>query len=174
MLGKLAAFALAMFGFGWAMIPLYNAICEVTGLNNLTRRDDDAAQFAQSTQVDKSRTVIVEFDSNAHGPWRFQPATRSLTVHPGELATVEYELVNTVDRTVAGQAIPSYAPEIAGRHFRKLECFCFQQQQTAAFESKRFPVVFIIDPKLPAEVTTITLSYTFFDIGRPSAAAGAS
>ena len=167
MLGKLAFFALIMFGFGWAMIPLYNAICEVTGINVLTRRDDSAEAFAKSTQVDTSRRIVVEFDSNSHGPWRFRPALRSIEVHPGELATVEYELVNTVDRPMAGQAIPSYAPEIAGRYFRKLECFCFKQQTLEGSETQRFPVVFVIDPKLPAEVTTITLSYTFFDVAGP-------
>lgn len=165
MLGKLAVFALMMFGFGWGMIPLYNAICDVTGINVLTRRDETASAFAKSTQVDTSRTIVVEFDTNIHGLWRFKPVQRSIEVHPGELATVEYELVNTVDRTMAGQAIPSYAPKIAGTYFRKLECFCFQQQTLVANETRRFPVVFVIDPELPAEVTTITLSYTFFDVG---------
>jgi cytochrome c oxidase assembly protein subunit 11 len=175
MMAKLAFFALIMFGFGWGMIPLYNAICEVTGINNLTRRDESAEAFAKSTQVDESRTVVIEFDSNIHGPWRFKPTVRSIDVHPGELATVEYELVNTVDQTKAGQAIPSYAPEIGGKYFRKLECFCFQQQTLEAHESRRFPVVFVIDPALPAEVTTITLSYTFFDIaGAVGKAASAS
>jgi cytochrome c oxidase assembly protein subunit 11 len=165
MLGKLAFFAVMMFGFGWGMIPLYNAICEVTGINVLTQRDESAQAFARSTQVDASRTVAIEFDTNIHGPWRFKPVRRSMDVHPGELATVEYELVNTVDHPMAGQAIPSYAPQIAGAYFRKLECFCFQQQTLSANETRRFPVVFVIDPKLPAEVTTITLSYTFFDVG---------
>ena len=164
MFAKLAAFALMRFGFGWAMIPLYNAICEVTGINNLTPRDESAVEFAKSTQVDLSRKVIIEFDANIHGPWRFQPTVRSVAVHPGELATVEYELVNTLDHPMAGQAIPSYAPAVAGTYFRKLECFCFQQQLLEGNETKRFPVVFVIDPKLPEEVGTITLSYTFFDV----------
>jgi cytochrome c oxidase assembly protein subunit 11 len=164
MLAKLGLFALMMFGFGWAMIPLYNAICEITGINLLTRPDAGAAEFAKSTQVDKSRTVAIEFDTNAHGPWRFKPATRSIDVHPGQLVTVEYELVNTYDHAMAGQAIPSYAPQLAGRYFRKLECFCFQQQLLEANESRRFPVVFVVDPKLPKNVDTITLSYTFFEV----------
>jgi cytochrome c oxidase assembly protein subunit 11 len=164
MLGKLALFALMMFGFGFAMIPLYNAICEVTGINSLTDRDAGAEEFARSTQVDTSRSIVIEFDANRHGPWQFKPAVRSLEVHPGELATVEYELINTAAETKAGQAIPSYAPEIGGRYFRKLECFCFQQQTLASNETRRFPVVFVIDPKLPDEVNLITLSYTFFDV----------
>ena len=165
MLGKLGLFALMMFFFGWAMIPLYNAICEVTGINSLTRRDEGAAAFAKSTQVDLSRTVSIEFDSNSHGPWRFKPATNAMDVHPGELVTVEYELVNTYDHAMAGQAIPSYAPQQAGRYFRKLECFCFQQQLLDGKESRRFPVVFVVDPELPKDVSTITLSYTFFEVG---------
>jgi cytochrome c oxidase assembly protein subunit 11 len=164
MLGKLALFALMMFGFGFAMIPLYNAICEVTGINTLTDRDAGAEEFARSTQVDTSRSIVIEFDANRHGPWQFKPAVRSLEVHPGELATVEYELINTAEETKAGQAIPSYAPEIGGRYFRKLECFCFEQQTLSSNETRRFPVVFVIDPKLPAEVNLITLSYTFFDV----------
>lgn len=174
MLAKLAIFAVVMFGFGWAMIPLYYAICEVTGINVLTQRDESAQAFARSTQVDRSRKVVIEFDTNTHGPWRFRPTTRSIDIHPGELATVEYELVNTVDHPMAGQAIPSYAPQIAGSYFRKLECFCFRQQVLQANETKRFPVVFVIDSKLPAEVTTITLSYTFFDIAGPAGKAPAA
>jgi cytochrome c oxidase assembly protein subunit 11 len=165
MLAKLALFAVMMFGFGWGMIPLYNAICEVTGINLLTRPDEGAKDFARSTQVDETRTVAVEFDTNAHGPWRFKPATRSVDVHPGQLVTVEYELVNTFDHAMAGQAIPSYAPQVAGRYFRKLECFCFQQQLLEGKESRRFPVVFVVDPELPKDVNTITLSYTFFEVG---------
>ncbi|MGE0315454.1 MAG: cytochrome c oxidase assembly protein [Lautropia sp.] len=165
MLGKLALFAAMMFGFGWAMIPLYNAICEATGLRVLTQSDDKAREVVRNTQVDPSRTITVEFDANSHGPWRFKPEQRSIQAHPGELVTVEYELVNTVDRAVAGQAIPSYAPSISARHFHKVECFCFRQQLLQAGESRRFPVVFMIDHELPAEVTTITLSYTFFDVG---------
>jgi cytochrome c oxidase assembly protein subunit 11 len=164
MMGKLALLALMMFGFGWAMIPLYNAICDLTGINSLTKRDESAESFAKSTQVDLTRTVRIEFDANRHGPWQFKPAVRTLDVHPGQLATVEYELVNTADQPKAGQAIPSYAPEIGGRYFRKLECFCFQQQTLGSNETRRFPVVFVIDPKLPGEVGTITLSYTFFDV----------
>jgi cytochrome c oxidase assembly protein subunit 11 len=165
MMRRLALFALVMFGFGWAMIPLYNAICEVTGVNNLTQRDETAEAFAKSTQVDTSRSVIIELDANIHGPWRLTPSVRSVSVHPGELATVEYELVNMADHPMAGQAIPSYAPQVAASSFRKLECFCFQQQMLEGNETKRFPVVFVIDPNLPADVTTITLSYTFFDVG---------
>lgn len=164
-LGKLSVLALAMFGFGFAMVPLYQKICEVTGINFLTKHDAGAAEFARNTQVDSSRIVTVEFDSNHHGPWRFRPEKRSVDVHPGELVTVEYELVNTTPRDMAGQAIPSYAPQVSMQYFRKLECFCFKQQALEANQTRRFPVVFVIDPKLPPDVRTITLSYTFFEVG---------
>ncbi|MBN9460572.1 MAG: cytochrome c oxidase assembly protein [Burkholderiales bacterium] len=164
MLGKLVVVACAMFAFGFALVPLYNAICEVTGLNYLTKVDRSAAEFARNTQVDKARTVVVEFDANSRGAWQFRPEVNSLTVHPGELVTIEYDLVNTRGVASTGQAIPSYAPQESAPYFRKLECFCFRQQALAAHESRRFPVVFVIDPKLPKDVTTITLSYTFFEV----------
>jgi cytochrome c oxidase assembly protein subunit 11 len=165
MMGKLALFATLMFGFGWAMVPLYNAICEVTGLRILTKRDEGAGVVARNGQVDVSRTITVEFDSNIHGPWAFSAKSRSILVHPGELVSVEYELRNLADRRMAGQAIPSYAPSQAARHFRKVECFCFEQQTLEAHEVRQFPVVFVIDHELPKNVDRITLSYTYFDVG---------
>jgi cytochrome c oxidase assembly protein subunit 11 len=164
-LGKLALLATLMFGFGFAMVPIYQKICEVTGVNFLTKVDRSAEEFAKNTQIDTSRRITVEFDANHQGPWRFQPEKRSVEVHPGELVTIGYELVNQQPRSMAGQAIPSYAPQVSAQYFRKLECFCFQQQALEANEVKRFPVVFVVDPKLPKDVTTITLSYTFFEVG---------
>ncbi|MEI7444973.1 MAG: cytochrome c oxidase assembly protein [Burkholderiales bacterium] len=164
-LAKLATLAVLMFGFGFAMVPLYKKICEITGINLLTKVDPTAAEFAKNTQVDATRTVTVEFDANHHGPWRFKPEKVSVDVHPGELVTVEYELVNTQPREMVGQAIPSYAPRVSAEYFRKLECFCFKQQALEANATRRFPVVFVVDPKLPPDVRTITLSYTFFEIG---------
>jgi cytochrome c oxidase assembly protein subunit 11 len=113
----------------------------------------------------------VEFDANARGPWMFKPAQRSLQVHPGELMTVMYEFQNVQNRTMSAQAIPSYAPSQAGAHFNKLECFCFSQYTLAPGEKKQWPVVFVIDPKLSKDVTTITLSYTFFEVGGKTPAA---
>ncbi|MCS6944336.1 MAG: cytochrome c oxidase assembly protein [Sutterellaceae bacterium] len=164
LLHKLLFVAVLMFGFGWALIPIYRKICEMTGINLLTDPDPRAAERVRNTQVDVSRTVVVEFDANKQGPWRFQPSVSHLTVHPGELVRVDYDLVNLENRTLAGQAIPSYAPLQAARYFNKLECFCFQQQTLAAGESRRFPVVFVIDPQLPRDVAQITLSYTFFEV----------
>lgn len=169
MLRKLVVVALLMFGFGWALIPLYRKICEVTGINILTGRDPAAEARAANTQVDTSRKVVIEFDANRQGPWRFRPEFNHLTVHPGELVHVEYDLTNLEARPMAGQAIPSYAPLQSAQHFQKLECFCFKQQTLAAGETRRFPVVFFIDPALPRDVTQITLSYTFFEV--PGAAA---
>lgn len=165
MMGKLALLATLMFGFGWAMIPLYNAICEATGLRNLTKRDAGAEAVARNSQVDPSRTITVEFDTNFHGAFQFKPEVRSIQVHPGELATVEYELINLSGGRTAGQAIPSYAPSNSARHFRKVQCFCFEQQTMEANEVRRFPVVFVIDTDLPANIDRITLSYTYYDVG---------
>src|SRR4249919_12486 len=162
-LRKLVIVSILMFGFGWALVPLYRKICEVTGINVVTLRDADAST-ARNTQVDLSRTVTVEFDANARGAWSLRPQVRHLQVHPGELVQVTYDLVNLQDRRVAGQAIPSYAPQQSAQYLRKLECFCFTQQTLAAGETRQFPVVFFIDPALPTDVQTITLSYTFFEV----------
>lgn len=175
MFGKLAVIVLGMFGFGYALVPMYKAICEMTGINVLALGDRQipgaTASIPANTQVDLSRTITVEFDANARGPWHFKPARNTLQVHPGELATVMYEFQNMQDRTMSAQAIPSYAPAQAGAHFNKLECFCFQQYTLAPGEKKQWPVAFVIDPKLSKGVKTITLSYTFFEVGGRTPAA---
>lgn len=162
--GKLAVMALLMFAFGYAMVPIYKAICEVTGVNLLTRRDPAAEKFARNTQVDTTRMIKIEFDSNSRGAWRFNPEVRNAQVHPGELFTVVYNLVNTEGRSTTGQAIPSYAPPRSATWFRKVECFCFEQQTLGAHASRQFPVVFVIDPEIPSDIDTITLSYTYFEV----------
>ena len=175
MVGKLAVIVLSMFAFGYALVPLYKAICEMTGINILALGDRNipgaSTVLPTNTQVDKSRLITIEFDANARGPWDFKPAMRSLQVHPGELATVMYEFQNIQNRKMAAQAIPSYAPSQAATHFNKLECFCFQQYTLEAGEKKQWPVAFVIDPKLSKDVTTITLSYTFFEVGGKTPAA---
>ncbi len=158
---RLAIVALGMFGFGFALVPFYDQICAALGVNSLVERSERPA----NTQVDMSRTVVVELDSNIHGlPWSFKPMVSHVTVHPGEVTTVEYEVINVRNSPVTGQAVPSYGPTIAGEYFHKVECFCFQQQTLAAGETRRMPVVFVIDPKLPKDVNTIALSYTFFEV----------
>ena len=164
LLGKLIIIAVAMFGFAYALNPFYRQICEALGLNVLTQKDGTVDR-PTNTQIDMSRSVTVELDGNAQGPWRFRPVVSNVTVHPGELTTVMYEVVNTQSREMNAQAIPSYAPQNATPYFKKVECFCFQQQTLKANEARQMPVVFFIDPKLPQEVKTITLSYTFFEVG---------
>ena len=160
MLGKLAVFVVVMFAFGFALVPIYKKICEVTGVNDFMRPEQ-----VKNTQVDTSRSVKIEFDANTnHLPWTFKPEVTTLTVHPGELTTVIYEVTNTTPREMVGQAIPSYGPTRAAEHFRKLECFCFAKQTFIANEKRQMPVVFMVDPQLPTDINTIALSYTFFEM----------
>ena len=172
MLRKLVVVALGMFGFGYALVPLYVAICEATGINILALGEKELpgsgnARLAtpQNSQLDTSRTITVEFDANARGPWHFKPMQNSIQVHPGEMATVMYEFQNVQGRTMSAQAIPSYAPQQSGPHFNMVECFCYNQYTLAPGEKKQWPVVFVVDKKLSTDVTTITLSYTFFEVG---------
>jgi cytochrome c oxidase assembly protein subunit 11 len=169
MVTRLAVVTAGMFGFGYALVPIYKAICEATGINILAlgERDVPGAKtgLAANSQVDLTRTITVEFDANARGPWKFKPQKSSLQAHPGELMTVMYEFQNTQDRRMSAQAIPSYAPHQAAMYFNKIECFCFQQYTLDPGEKKQWPVVFVIDGKLSKDVNTITLSYTFFEVG---------
>ena len=187
MVGKLAVVACGMFAFGYVLIPVYRHICEMTGINilSLTERQIPGngtagvqVRVPENSQVDMSRTITVEFDANVRGPWDFKPAQRSIEVHPGELKSVMYEFQNVQNRRMAAQAIPSYAPAQAAPYFNKLECFCFNQYTLDAGEKKQWPVAFVIDPKISKDVKTITLSYTFFEVGgktpaAPTASAGA-
>ena len=156
---KLAFIALLMFGFGYAMVPIYYKICEVTGINNLLNPDSPPL-----SSPDLSRTVRVELDANARGLISMRPKTRLINLHPGETYSVIYEIKNLSGRPLSGQAIPSYGPARAGRWFRKLECFCFSQMTLAANETRELPVVFAIDSALPNDIHTISLSYTFFEV----------
>lgn len=160
-LAKFVVVTLGMFGFGFALVPFYYKICEVTGINSGAEQS-----LAKNTQVDTSRLVTLEFDAsiNAALPWRFKPELPSMKVHPGQLVQVEYEVTNTSDRTVVGQAVPSYGPARAAAFFKKIECFCFTPQTLAAGESRRMPVLFVLDPDMDKDVHTVTLSYTFFSI----------
>ena len=159
---RLAIVAAGMFGFGFALVPYYDQICAALGVNSLVERSDAPA----NTQVDATRTVTIEFDSNTAPslPWRFRPLLSHLKVHPGELTTVEYEIVNARAERMTGQAVASYGPPFAGEYIKKIECFCFTHQTLEAGETRRLPVTFVIDPKLPKSVNTIALSYTFFEV----------
>jgi cytochrome c oxidase assembly protein subunit 11 len=166
---RLGIVVVLMFGFGYAMVPFYDQICKATGL-----RDIGAADPVENTQVDTARTIRIELDANVNKlPWKFRPLTPVVSVHPGELVQVVYEVENDSGHAVTGQAVPSYGPRQAGEYFRKLECFCFTRQMFAAGETRRMPVVFVIDPHLPADISTITLSYTFFEVEGNQAATGA-
>jgi len=169
MKAKLLLLAALMFGFGYALVPLYAAFCEATGINVLALGDknslDASNPLPANTQVDASRWITVEFDANSRGPWDFKPAQSHLQVHPGEIMTVMYEFQNVQNKRITAQAIPSYAPQQAGPYFHKIECFCFKQYTLEPGESRLWPVVFVIDPKLSKDVSTITLSYTFFEVG---------
>lgn len=168
LLVRLAIAAVGMFGFGFALVPFYEKICEVAGINNLLRPDE-----VVNTQVDAGRKIVIEFDANTHDlPWRFRPLQNAIEAHPGQLVQVAFEVSNSRDVPVTGQAVPSYGPQSAERYFRKLDCFCFARQTLAPGETRTMPVVFVVDPALPGEVNTITLSYTFFEIAGTRAGRG--
>jgi cytochrome c oxidase assembly protein subunit 11 len=160
LLARLGVVVVVMFGFGYALVPFYEKICEVTGLRNI-----DAADTVANTQVDRTRTVHIEFDTNLRNlPWQFRALQLTTDVHPGAVTQAMFEVVNMTDRPITGQAIPSYGPRQAALYFKKLDCFCFAKQTLAPGEKRDMPVVFVVDPKLPNDVPTITLSYTFFEV----------
>jgi len=160
----LALAAAGFLGFGFALVPLYNSFCELTGLNGKTR---DAA--GAPPNADAARWVTVNFTSTVMPglPWRFEPEQRSLRVHPGELATAFYLATNLGSRPLDGQAVMSVSPEVAARHFKKTECFCFKRQELRPGETRKLPLAFYVDPDLPDDVRTVTLSYAFFPIDGP-------
>lgn len=160
----LVAATCIMFGFGYALVPLYNVLCQVTGLNGKT--GTEAASVNLAREVDRTRTITIEFVTNtgATMPWRFAPLEHRIEVHPGELREVNFEAVNPASFPLTGQAIPSVAPGSAAKYFQKTECFCFTRQTLAAGERKEMPVRFVVDPALPAHIDVLTLSYTFFEV----------
>lgn len=166
---KLGATALLMFGFGFALVPLYDVFCEITGLNGKTGRLE--AEAVASTRVDTGRRVTVEFTGNAADglPWEFRPLVTKLDVHPGETIVVNYYVRNMTNETITGQAVPSVAPGRAATYFKKIECFCFSNQKLAPGEAREMPVRFMVMPELAKEVETITLSYAFFNTDKAQA-----
>ncbi len=168
---RLWVVVLGMFVFGFALVPLYDVFCEITGANGKT-----AGRFVSTDvpEVDKDRIVTIQFltNNNAGMPWEFRASVRSLKVHPGEKNETEFFARNPSTRTMTAQAVPSVTPFYAAEYLHKTECFCFDQQQLVGGESLDLPLRFIIDPDLPAEVTTLTLSYTLFDITEQVSKAG--
>ncbi len=162
LLAKLSLAALGMFGFGYLLAPLYDRLCGSERATQTAAKD--AARPV--TRVDLARTVAVQYDANVHGSlhWSFRPLQRSSQVHPGELVHIRYEMTNESDDTVIAQAVPSYAPPAAAAYFHKIECFCFRNQALQPHETRSVPVVFLIDPAIPRDLPTITLSYTFFEV----------
>ncbi len=161
--GKMLALAVGMFGFGYAMVPIYDIICEVTGLNGKTGRVSIAE--AEAAKLDENREIVVQFTStiNASGSWKFEPTVREMRVKPGQTYQTSYYAENLTNATTVGQATPSVSPSEAAKYFNKTECFCFTQQLFEPLASKDMPLVFIIDPDLPLTVDRVTLSYTFFN-----------
>jgi len=159
---RLGIAAVLMFGFGFAMVPLYDVFCDITGLNGKTGRI--AQEEALNQKVDEDRLVTVEFLATVHSelPWEFRPMVRKIKVHPGEITEVNYYARNKTDNPVAGQAVPSLAPGLAAKYFNKTECFCFTRQSLGPGEGKEMPLRFVVDPALPDNVRTVSLSYTFY------------
>jgi len=153
----LVGVALLMFGFSWALIPLYRVICTLTGVTRISRQDAQSA---------RALPVSMRFDATVQPglPWRVRPLTTQLMLRPGVFATVEYEVTNASRRRVIGQAIPRFIPEEAAQYVKKIDCFCFRQQAFAPGETRRLPVVFVLDRSLPHEIRSITLAYTLFDV----------
>ena len=155
---KLLVIAVAMLGFAFAMVPMYRQICESLGITQ------SRVVGATNTQVDSSRSVTVELLASSSGlPWKFEALEREVKLHPGQLVTVNYRVVNTLGRPVTANAVMNTAPANAARYIEKQACFCFSTQTLAAGEEKVMPVVFLVSPKAPKDMTTISLSYTFFE-----------
>jgi cytochrome c oxidase assembly protein subunit 11 len=160
----LAMVPFVMFGFGFALVPLYNTLCKALGINGKT--SVVAAEVSKPGSIDKNRWVTVEFMAmNANGvPWKFGPSIKKVKVHPGEMKRLSFYAENFSEKPMVVQAIPSVTPGIAAKYFKKTECFCFTQQQLSAHEAMDMPLLFHLDPELPKEVNTVTLSYTLFDV----------
>jgi len=161
LVGHLLIMTVAMFGFGFALVPLYDVFCQITGFGGRTNTEAVAAEEAP----DLSREIRVEFVTtvNSYAPFEFGADLDSMTVHPGKMYFATFTAKNMTEDDKIAQAVPSVAPVAAAEHFVKIECFCFNSQEFAANEEKAMPLQFIVNPDLPEYVDTITLQYTFFD-----------
>lgn len=161
---SLTVLSLAMFGFGYVLVPLYDVFCNITGLRWNTEAREITTQVAEHLTIDYDRLVTVQFDTNVNGnlPWTFKPRDKKLTVHPGEITEAVFVVTNNSSSAITGQAIPSIAPIKATPFFNKTECFCFNQQTLLAKEKKEMVVKFVVGNDLPEKISTLTLSYTFF------------
>ena len=163
---KLAIIPLLMFGFGFALVPLYDVFCDITGLNGKTGRVE--ASEINIDQVDRSRTIEVRFLANTNTglPWSFEPLVKKMDVHPGQVYEAVYRVRSASDRKTLGQAVPSVSPGLAAQHFNKTECFCFTQQELAGRETRDMPLRFIVGTGISEDIEQITLSYTFFSLDK--------
>ena len=163
---KLSLIPILMFGFGFALVPLYDVFCEITGLNGKTGRVEASA--IDATQIDTSRLIEVRFLANINAglPWSFEPVVKKMEVHPGKVYEALYRVRNTSPQPTTGQAIPSVSPGLAAAHFNKTECFCFSEQELAGLEGREMPLRFIIDNAISENIEQITLSYTFFSVDK--------
>lgn len=158
----LTTFVVLMFGFGYAMVPLYNVLCKQLGINGKT----GGQVVLDDTGIDESRTITVQFlaTTNAYIPWEFRPRLRTIRMHPGENKAVAYFAKNNTDHEMTVQAIPSVTPSGAAKFLKKTECFCFTQQKMKGQEEMDWPLLFHIDKNVPKNIHTITLAYTLFDV----------
>jgi cytochrome c oxidase assembly protein subunit 11 len=163
---KLAAIPVLMFGFGFALVPLYDVFCDITGLNGKTGRVE--ASEIDASQVDTSRTIEVRFLANTSNglPWDFQPLVKKMEIHPGQVYEAVFRVRSATDRTTLGQAVPSVSPGLAAEFFNKTECFCFTQQELAGRETLDMPVRFVVGAGISENIEQITLSYTFFSLDK--------
>jgi cytochrome c oxidase assembly protein subunit 11 len=163
---KLAIIPLLMFGFGFALVPLYDVFCDITGLNGKTGRVE--ASEINIDQVDRSRTIEVRFLANTNTglPWSFEPLVKKMEVHPGQVYEAVYRVRSASARKTLGQAVPSVSPGLAAQHFNKTECFCFTQQSLEARETRDMPIRFIVGTDISEDIEQITLSYTFFSLDK--------
>lgn len=162
---KMVVVVVAMFGFGYLLVPLYDVFCELTGLNGKTGEISEA-EVTKSFEIDENRLVTIQFvtSNNVGMPWKFAPSVSSMEVHPGKVYETSFMAKNITSADMVAQAVPSVSPSAAARYFNKTECFCFNQQPLAAGETKDMPLRFIVNPKLPKKVNTLTLAYTMFDV----------
>lgn len=158
----LSFLTLIMFGFGYALVPLYDVFCKITGLNGKTAKI--LAEEASLMKIDKTRLIRIQFDSNINGAlgWQLKPNIKSLDVNPGKFYEAKYTVVNMLDEEITGQAIPSVSPQVASLYLKKADCFCFRQLKLRPREKKELLVRFEIDKDLPRDVNSLVLSYTFF------------
>ncbi len=163
---KLAIIPLLMFGFGFALVPLYDVFCDITGLNGKTGRVE-AAEI-DASRVDESRTIEVRFitSTNSGLPWSFEAIDKKMEVHPGQVYEAMFRVRSTSESVTLGQAVPSVSPGLAAKYFNKTECFCFTQQELAARETRDMPVQFVIGTGISEDIEEVTLSYTFFSLDK--------